>query len=216
MQSGGGGIQLFLSPGTTGRLRLRNCGRVAARPGAVRLAQPQDDGSLAFQLPLDMGPARGAAPVVGLGLGPADGPAAQQQAPPPSRLQRAAQEAPPPGNAVMTASRGGAAAGTDIVLDAGGCSGHCRLHAADAGWMSASLCLCVLRGWRVWSTAEQVNAGDHQDACWPECMPASQNASPPAMSFSLTASQVAPALSASASAAGSTRCGRSTRADSCC
>ena len=135
MESGGGDIQLFLSPGATGRLRLRNAGRVAARPGTVRMAAPQGDGSLLLHLPLGLGPAAGSQPVTGLGLRPAADSAAAgfvaagapQQ--PLSRLQRAAgaqqqqqqqqqHERPPPGNAVTSASREGS--GADIVLDAGG------------------------------------------------------------------------------------------------
>lgn len=137
VESGGGDIQLFLSPGAAGRLRLRNAGRVAARPGTVRMAVPQDDGSLLLQLPLGLGPAAGSQPVTGLGLRPpgAGGVAAAAaaaggaQQPPLSRLQRAAgavpplpppqqHERPPPGNAVTSASREGS--GADIVLDAGG------------------------------------------------------------------------------------------------
>ena len=136
VDSSGGDIQLFLSPGAAGCLRLRNAGRVAARPGTVRMAMPQDDGSLLLQLPLGLGPAAGSQPVTGLGLRPpgaggaaaaAAAAAAGAQQPPLSRLQRAAgavplqpqqHERPPPGNAVTSASREGS--GADIVLDAGG------------------------------------------------------------------------------------------------
>lgn len=111
VRSGGGGITLFLSPGTAGRLRLFNCARVAGRPGLVKLAQPRDDGCLELQLPLGSGAAAATAAV-----GHAQ---QQQQAQPMSRLQRAAHGAPqPPGNAVTSASRGGPV-GADITLDAG-------------------------------------------------------------------------------------------------
>lgn len=130
VESGGGNIQLFLSPGAVGSLRLRNAGHVAARPGTVRLAVPQDDGSLLFHLPLGLGPAAGSQPVAGLGVAGASVVAAagarQQQAQPVSRLQRSAaaqqqpqQQAgrPPPGNAVTSAGR--SEGGADILVDAG-------------------------------------------------------------------------------------------------
>ena len=142
VRSGGGGITLFLSPGTVGRLRLHNCARVAGRPGLVRLAQPQDDGSLELQLPLGAGAAAAAA-VAG------HAPQQQQQAQPVSRLQRAAQGAPPPpGNAVTSASRRGPA-GADIVLDAGGWAGGCMdwRHAMGliAGGASCRPAPCIPR-----------------------------------------------------------------------
>lgn len=114
ISSGGGDIQLFLNPAVVGRLLLRNCAHVAARPGAVRHSQPQEDGSLALPLPL--------APSAGAG-----GAGAQ----PLSRLQRAAaaaagqqrqereREGPPPGNVVTTARRILPPGGAQIVLDAG-------------------------------------------------------------------------------------------------
>lgn len=149
VESGGGDIQLFLSPGAAGRLWLRNAGRVAARPGTVRMAMPQDDGSLLLQLPLGLGPAAGSQPVTGLGLRPpgaggvaaAAAAAAGAQQPPLSRLQRAAgavppqpqqHERPPPGNAVTSASREGS--GADIVLDAGGTG---TISITERGWMDA-------------------------------------------------------------------------------
>lgn len=164
VESSGGDIQLFLSPGATGRLQLRNAGRVAARPGTVRMASPQDDGSLLLSLPLGLGPAAGSQPVTGLGLRPptssaAAGGAAGAPQQPLSRLQRAAGaqqqqkqhqqqqqwEQPPPGNAVTSASRDGT--GTDIVLDAGGQGSGLRLQC-----MSPS-CVGLVFGVLSWAPA---------------------------------------------------------------
>lgn len=114
--SGGGDIQLFLSPGLTGLLRLRSCARVAARPGTVRQVETRDDGSLLFRLPLEQGDA------AAVGRDRAAMPAAAAEgvsAAPRSRLQRAVdvQPQPPSGSDGTTGSRG--QAGADIVLDAG-------------------------------------------------------------------------------------------------
>ena len=115
MESGGGGVQLFLSPGAAGRLRLRNCAHIAARPGTVRHARPQDDGSLELLLPLALAATAGAAPLEGLGQGSGGGAQQeqqqqqqqQQQGAPMSRLERAAAGAPqPPGSADITVDAG--------------------------------------------------------------------------------------------------------------
>jgi hypothetical protein len=136
--SGGGDVQLFLSPGVAGQLRVRAAARVAARPGTLRLAEMQDDGSLLFRLPLESasgvaamssGFAAAAAAAAAAGAG-AGGPGAPQPPPPPpSRLQRGGGAAggapPPPGNAVSQAGRE-AAAGAAIEIDAGTAGKHCH------------------------------------------------------------------------------------------
>ncbi|KAL4443326.1 hypothetical protein ABPG75_011063 [Micractinium tetrahymenae] len=129
ISSGGGDIQLFLNPAVAGRLLLRNCARVAARPGTVRHSQPQEDGSLTLALPLST-----AADVPGGGGG----------APPLSRLQRAAaaaadeqqaqQQGPRPGNVVMTARRILPPGGAQVVLDAGG---RGSVSISERSWMDA-------------------------------------------------------------------------------
>lgn len=131
ISSGGGDIQLFLNPAVAGRLLLRNCARVAAHPGTVRLSHPQADGSLSLALP----------------LAPAAGVAGGAGAAPRSRLQRAAaaaagkqqqlhrereQEGPPPGNVVTTARRVLPAGGAQITLDAGGSCEEAR--SAQGTW----------------------------------------------------------------------------------